>query len=281
MARLQENRYGKTGVRLVKVTRRDGVHTLREWTVRVLLEGDFDHTFLTGSNAGLLATDTMKNTVYSRANESQAESMEEFAEELTGLLLRRNPRVSSVEVHIAQAMWKRLTVDGEPHPDSFMRGSDETQTATLRRTQTGERNLKCGFENMIVMKTANSGFEGYLKDDLTTLKETADRLMGTSITASWQYTGTPSGFYALRGSVRETMLRTFAGHHSKSVQQTLFAMAEDALAAVPELLEVTLTMPNIHNILVDLKPFGQHNANEIFMPISDPSGYIHARVTRG
>ena len=76
------------------------------------------------------------------------------------------------------------------------------------------------------------------------------------------------------------MLKTFATHDSKSVQQTLFVMAEDALAAVPQLLEVTLTMPNIHNILVDLKPFGQDNPNEIFMPISDPSGYIHARVTR-
>ena len=131
MARLEDNRYGKTGVRLLKVTRCDGVHTVREWTVRVLLEGDFNHTFLTGSNADLLTTDTMKNTVYSRANESSAESMEEFAGELVAFLLGRNPRVSSIEVHIAQAMWKRLLIGGEPHPDSFMRGSDETQIATL------------------------------------------------------------------------------------------------------------------------------------------------------
>ncbi len=280
MARLAENQYGKTGVRLLKVSRRNGVHTVHEWTVRVLLEGTFDHTFLTGSNAELLTTDTMKNTVYSRANESKAESMEDFAEELTGFLLGRNPRVSSVEVHIAQAMWKRLTIGGEPHPDSFMRGSDETQTATLRRTQTGERSLTCGFENMVVLKTANSGFEGYLKDDLTTLRETADRLLGTSISAEWIYTGAVGNYNALRNRIRESMLNTFAGHASKSVQQTLFAMAVEALAGVPELLEVTLTMPNIHNILVDLKPFGQTNNNEIFMPISDPSGYIHARVTR-
>lgn len=280
MARLEENRYGKTGVRLMKVTRRDGVHTVREWTVRVLLEGDFDHTFLSGSNTGLLTTDTMKNTVYSRANESEAESPEEFAGELSDFLLGRNRGVSSVEVHIAQALWKRLVIGGEAHPDSFMRGSDETQTATLRRTQNGEETLRCGFENMVLLKTAKSGFEGYLKDDLTTLKETADRLMGTSITASWQYTPFAAGFNRLRNEVRETMLNTFAGHDSRSVQQTLFAMAEDALAAVPELTEVSLTMPNIHNILVDLKPFGQTNNNEIFMPISDPSGYIHARVTR-
>lgn len=280
MARLRENRYGKTGVRLVKVTRHGGVHAVREWTVRVLLEGDFSDAHLTGSNANILPTDTMKNTVYSRAKESAAESMEDFAEELVDFLLGRNPQVSSAEVHIEQAMWKRLTIDGHPDPHSFMRGSDEVQTATVRRSKSGDGTLVCGFENMILMKTSKSGFEGYIKDELTTLKETPDRLFETSITASWQYAGNVQGHNRLRHSLREAMLKTFATHDSRSVQQTLFAMAEDALAAVPQLLEVTLTMPNIHNILVDLKVFGQENANEIFMPISNPSGYIHARVTR-
>lgn len=280
MARLQENRYGKTGVRLLKVTRRNGVHSVLEWTVRVLLEGDFDHTFLTGSNADLLATDTMKNTVYCRANESQAESMEQFAEELTVFLLGRTPRIASVEVHIEQAMWKRLIIGGEPHPNSFMRGSDEVQTATLRQTREGNA-LICGFENMVVLKTANSGFEGFLRDELTTLPETADRLMGTSISASWLYANHQAVDYnGLRQRLRESLLQTFAGHDSRSVQQTLFAMAEAALATIPELVEMSLTMPNIHNIPVDLKPFGQENRNEIFVPIDNPSGYIHARITR-
>ena len=280
MAKLQENRYGKTGVRLVKVTRNGDVHTVREWTVRVLLEGEFDSAHTAGDNASILPTDTMKNTVYSRAKASTASSMEEFAGELIEFLLGRNPQVSSVEVHIEQAMWKRLMIDGEAHPHSFMRGSDEVQTATVKLSRSGERTLTCGFENMIVLKTTKSSFEGYIKDELTTLKEAADRLLGTSITSSWTYTAGVSDYNVLRHAVRESMLKTFAHHDSKSVQQTLFAMAVDALAAVPELLEVTLTMPNIHNILVDLKPFGQDNPNEIFMPISDPSGYIHARVTR-
>lgn len=280
MARLQENRYGKTGVRLVKVTRNGDVHTVREWTVRVLLEGEFETAHILGDNASILPTDTVKNTVYSRAKESTADSMEDFAAELAGFLLGRNPQVSAAEVHIEQAMWKRLVVDGAAHPHSFMRGSDELQTATLRHAKSGALTLTCGFANMIVLKTTKSSFEGYIKDELTTLKEAADRLLGTSITASWIYAEGASGFNGLRHTVRESMLKTFATHVSKSVQQTLFAMAEDALAAEPALLEVTLTMPNIHNILVDLKPFGQENLNEIFMPISDPSGYIHARVTR-
>ncbi len=280
MAKLQENRYGKSGVRLVKVTRDGQVHNLREWTVRVLLEGAFETAHTVGDNTSILPTDTMKNTVYSRAKESGAECMEDFAAELVDFLLGRNPQVSAAEVHIEQAMWKRLTIDGEAHPHSFMRGSDEVQTATVKRSRQGSPALTCGFENMIVLKTTKSSFEGYIKDELTTLKEASDRLFGTSITASWIYTADASHHSRLRHAVRESMLKTFATHDSKSVQQTLFAMAMDALAAVPDLLEVTLTMPNIHNILVDLKPFGQDNPNEIFMPISDPSGYIHARVTR-
>ncbi len=280
MARLQENRYGKTGVRLVKVTRSGDVHTVREWTVRVLLQGEFETAHTVGDNGAILPTDTMKNTVYSRAKVSTADSMEEFAEELVDFLLGRNVQVSSAEVHIEQVMWKRLMIDGEAHPHSFMRGSDEVQTATLSRSKSGERMLTCGFKNMVVLKTTKSAFEGFIRDELTTLKEAADRLFETSITASWMYVDGPSDYNRLRHNIRESMIRTFATHDSRSVQQTLFAMAEDALAATPQLLEVTLTMPNIHNILVDLKPFGQDNPNEIFMPISDPSGYIHARVTR-
>lgn len=284
MAMLRENRYGKTGVRLVKVTRRGAVHDLREWTVRVLLEGEFAHTFTHGDNTDLLATDTMKNTVYSRAKESAATSPEEFAAELSEFLLGRNDPVKAVEIQIEQALWKRLSFDGEPHPHSFMRGSGELAVATLRRTREDVR-LRCGIEEMVVLKTAQSGFSGFKRDELTTLRETDDRLMGTSVTALWLYAGEVDGALLgradrLRGGVREALLRTFAGHDSKSVQQTLYAMAEAALDAVPEMEEITLTLPNRHNLLVDLSAFGQTNANEIFMPVDDPSGYIEARVTR-
>ena len=284
MATLRENRYGKTGVRLIKVSRRGAVHEVREWTVRVLLEGEFARTHTHGDNAGLLATDTMKNAVYSRANESGAESPEVFAAEMSEFLLGRNPRVSAVEVRVEQALWKRLTIDGEPHPHSFMRGSGELAVATLRRTRDSVH-LRCGIEEMVVLKTAQSGFRGFKRDELTTLKETDDRLLGTSITALWRYAGEVSPILlsranGLRHTAREALLRTFATHDSKSVQQTLYAMAEGALHAVPELEEITLTLPNRHNLLVDLSAFGQTNANEIFMPIDEPSGYIEARVTR-
>ncbi len=281
MATLRENRYGKTGVRLMKVRRDGAVHHMAEWTVRVLLEGEFTDVYLHGDNTDVLATDTMKNTVYARANVSQTRSMEAFAAELATFLLERNPRVSAAEIHIESALWKRLTIDGVAHPHAFMKGSNERATATLRQTREGAT-LRCGLEEMTVLKTAQSGFVGFKRDELTTLPETEDRLLGTAVAASWIYSISPDDATSvvLRKHVRESLLRTFAQHESKSVQQTLYAMAEDAIEAVAEVTEMTLTMPNRHNILVDLHRFGQTNANEIFVPIDDPSGYIEARVTR-
>lgn len=280
MATLRENRYGKSGVRLVKVTRSGSVHTLREWTVRVLLEGDFESAHLLGDNSKILPTDTMKNTVYSRAKESNAESMEEFATELIDFLLGRNPQASACEVHIEQTAWQRITVDGAEHDHSFVRGSAEVQTTTIRTTRDGDNTAVSGLEDLVVLKTTKSSFEGFLRDELTTLKEASDRLFGTSVTAEWTYDATALDYNATRNRICASLLKTFALHDSKSVQQTLYAMADEVLQEVPALREITLTMPNIHNILVDLKMFGQDNANEIFMPISDPSGFIHARVTR-
>jgi urate oxidase len=280
MIELAENRYGKSRVRLMKVTRHPHGHDLREWTVQVSLKGDFETAHLDGDNSKILPTDTMKNTVYSLARTSNAIAMEDYAKELIDFLLGRNPQVSSASVRIESTMWKRLTVDGEPHPSAFMRGSGELQTTSVERAQGGNFQVLSGFDNLVLLKTANSGFEGYIKDSLTTLPETKDRLFGTAVTAEWRYTSTNPDFDPLRTKLRETMLRTFANHNSKSVQQTLYAMAESALEAIPDVDEIEITMPNKHCLLVDLSRFGQDNPNEIFVPTDEPHGYIEARVRR-
>ena len=280
MIELAENRYGKSRVRLMKVTRHDHGHDLREWTVQILLKGDFDAAHRHGDNSKILPTDTMKNTVYSIARNSNATTMEDYAKELADFLLRRNPQVESASICIESTMWKRLTIDGKPHPSTFMRGSGELQTATVERAQNGTFHILSGLDNLVVLKTANSAFEGYIKDSLTTLKETTDRLFGTAVSAEWRYTSSDLNFDAVRATIRETMLRTFANHDSKSVQQTLYAMAESALEEVAEIDDIEISMPNKHCLLVDLSRFGQDNPNEIFVPTDEPHGYIQARLRR-
>jgi urate oxidase len=280
MIELAENRYGKSRVRLMKVTRHDHGHDLREWNVQVLLKGDFDTAHIHGDNSKILPTDTMKNTVYSIARSSNATTMEDYAKELADFLLGRNPQVESASICVESTMWKRLTIDGKPHPTAFMRGSGELQTTNVDRAQGGTFQILSGLDNLVLLKTANSAFEGYIKDSLTTLKETNDRLFGTAVSAEWRYTSADMDFDAVRATIRETMLRTFANHDSKSVQQTLYAMAGSALEEVAEIDDIEITMPNKHCLLVDLSRFGQDNPNEIFVPTDEPHGYIEARVRR-
>ena len=280
MIELAENRYGKSRVRLMKVVHGPHGNDLRDWTVQVLLTGDFDSAHYEGDNSKILPTDTMKNTVYSVARKSSATSMEDYAKELADFLLGRNQQVSSASVSIESTMWKRLTVDGKPHPTSFMRGSGEVQTTIVSREQGAAFQIHSGFKNLVVMKTADSGFEGYIKDELTTLKETSDRLFCTAVTSEWRYTNTTLDFDATRKSLREAMLKTFASHKSKSVQETLYEMGKSALEAVAEADQIDLIMPNKHCLLVDLSRFGQDNPNEIFVPTDEPAGHIEARVRR-
>jgi urate oxidase len=280
MIELAENRYGKSRVRLMKVTRSPKGNELREWTVQVLLTGDFDSAHYEGDNSKILPTDTMKNTVYSIARKSSAISMEDFAKELIDFLLSRSPQVTSVSVAVEGTMWKRLTVDGKPHPTSFMRGSGEIQTTTVTREREGGFSIRSGLTNLIVMKTADSGFEDYIVDELTTLKPTNDRLFCTAVTAEWRYIVPALAFDTMRSALREAMIKTFANHKSKSVQETLYEMGKSALERVAEVDQIDLTMPNKHCLLVDLSRFGQDNPNEIFVPTDEPAGHIQATVRR-
>jgi urate oxidase len=280
MMTLAENSYGKSRVHLAKVKRHSDHHDFREWTIDILLEGDFESCFVLGDNSKILPTDTMKNTVYSLARTSRADCMEEFGKELAAYLLDRNPQVSAARVTLAEKSWQHLPTGGKPHPTTFVESSSESQTAEIRAVRNAAPSVQAGLENLVILKTAGSEFVGFIKDSLTTLPETTDRLFATSLGARWNYLSPRVPFLSLRSKVRDALLNVFAAHASKSVQHTLYAMGESALANVPEIGDIQLTMPNKHFLLADLSRFGQDNPNEIFVPIEEPHGAIEARLRR-
>jgi len=280
VATLAENRYGKSQVRLARVKRHADRNEFQEWTVQILLRGDFETSFTEGDNSKVLPTDTMKNTVYSVARNSKTACVEAFAMELIDFLLGRNTQVSQAEVSVAEKSWEPLKVSGSPHPTAFEQTSGEIQTTKVSRARGAKFSVVSGLDNLVILKTADSAFEGYVRDSLTTLPETSDRLLGTSLCANWTYGVADLDFCTKRKAIREILLGTFAAHRSNSVQHTLYAMAEAVLKSVPEVEDVALAMPNKHYLLADLSRFGQDNPNEIFVPTAEPHGYIEARICR-
>ena len=280
MATLGENRYGKSRVRVMKVVRQETHHAMKEWYVRVLLHGDFESCFTEGDNSNILPTDTMKNTVYFLARESNATTLEEFAIELVEFLLANNLQANKASVEIEEKSWARLPIDGIPHPTTYQLGGPELQTCEVSQERGRPVKVTSGIDGLVILKTTKSAFTGYIKNAQTTLPESTDRIFGTRATATWEYLNTPQDFAALRATAIATLLKVFAEHDSLSVQHTLFDIGEAMLQSAPEMACVKLTMPNLHCNLVDLSRFGQDNPNQIFVPIDEPHGYIEAVIER-
>jgi urate oxidase len=280
MARLGENRYGKSRVRLSRITRDVYHHDFDEWTVQVLLEGDFETSFTAADNSKVLPTDTMKNTVYYVARQSKAATIEEFAKELGDYFLDNNPQVSKASIEIEEKSWERLVLNGTSEPTTFKLGGPELNTVMATRKKGDQWLIISGIDGLTVLKTTKSAFTGYIKDNLTTLKPATDRIFGTRVTATWECSPAAPNYADVRLRVAEALLKVFAMHDSKSVQHTLFDMGKAALIAAPELTRITLTMPNLHHLLADLSPFGQDNPNHVFIPIDEPHGTIEATVER-
>jgi urate oxidase len=275
---LGRNNYGKSEVRLVKVKRDTDRHELRDLTVDVALEGDFEAVHLKGDNTGLLATDTMRNTVYALAKDHLTGSIEEFGLKLVNHFLEAGPTVERARVRITEHPWNRIEVNGRGHEHSFVRGSGE-RTAAVGGDAGGAR-VEAGIDDLLVLKTTNSGWEGFLRERYTTLPETNDRILATKITANWTYGDADVDFDRLWRGVRDQILATFTDHYSPSVQNTLYRMGEAVLEGFPEIEKIHLSLPNKHHLLYDLERFGMENEGEIFHATSEPYGLIEGFVER-
>jgi urate oxidase len=280
MITLGENRYGKSRVRVMKVERDGARHKVHEWNVEVWLKGNFQSCFEDGDNSRILPTDTIKNTVYFLARQSNATTPEAFAIELVTYLIESNPQVSEARAGIEALPWVHLFAGDQMHETAFVQMGHAYDTVTVTYLRGRSAVVVSGFSRLALLKTAKSAFTGYIKDKLTTLKETHDRLLGTLASGEWKYDDTVVDYKAARPRIFDALLNAFAEHDSLSVQQTLYAMGKAALEAEPGISEILLSMPNKHCNLVDLSPFGADNPNQIFVPTDEPHGSIEATVRR-
>jgi len=277
---LGQNNYGKSRVRLVRVARHPDRHDITDLTVDVALEGAFEAAHVRGDNSGMLATDTMRNTVYALAHGHPVEDVERFGMRLVERFVAAGPSVSRARIHLVEHPWARLTTaGGAAHEHAFQRAGDGDRVATVSGDGTSVE-IEAGIDGLVVLKTTGSGWEGYLRDEYTSLAETDDRIMATEITARWIYRDTDVDFTPSWQAVRAVVLEAFGDHYSPSVQFTLHRMGEAVLEARPEVQRISFSLPNKHHLLYDLSRFGLENDHEIFHATDEPYGLIEGTVER-
>ena len=288
MATLREHWHGKSRVRVLKRTIQGSTHNVLELTVAIQLWGDTSHVFLNGDNTDLVATDTMKNTVYCVAKTTNYDSLEQYGLALSQHFLSNYPVLSKVQVNIREHPWIRLETKSGPHQHGFTRDRNDYHIGCVVRDRSSVT-VSSGIRDLVVLKTTQSGFVGFKRDKYTLLPEVTDRFLATNVSADWTYTVTPDSktqFNAIYESVRSSLVDTFfgppnTGVYSKSVQETMFKMGEAVLKSVANVANVALDMPNIHFLPVpQLASHGLKWENDIFNPTDEPHGTIGATVTR-
>ena len=277
--KLIQHNYGKAKVRVLKVFRAGKIHSIKELDVSVMLQGNFDASFTKADNRLVVATDSMKNTINIFAKKKLGAENEAFGIVLGEHFLKTYQQVSRAEIHLAEHCWVRISADGKPRAHSFAEKGASKPFARIVLTRDGNE-IESGVEDLLVLKTTASGFENFVRDKFTTLPETNDRIFATKLKATWTYGKKTKTFSKTNGKILEAMLKVFAKNYSPSVQTTLFQMGGAALKIAPEISKIHIAMPNKHCLLINLKPFGLENKNELFVPTDEPHGQIEGTVAR-
>ena len=273
MAVLGQNQYGKAQIRLMKVDRDTDRHVLHDLNVSIALAGAMEAVHREGDNSAVLPTDSQKNTAYGFAREHGVGEIEEFASLLARHFVDTQPSVDRARVHIEEYAWERL--DGAQH--SFAQSGREVRTTTVRYDGRGVRVLS-GLTGLVLLSSTGSEFRGFLKDRYTTLAEADDRILCTSVDATWRHATAPDDWGKSYTAARAALTGAFADTYSRSLQQTLFAMGERLVSTCADVSEVRLSLPNRHHFLVDLAPFGLDNPGEVFHVDDRPYGLIEGTV---
>ncbi|KAJ4292124.1 hypothetical protein N0V88_005751 [Collariella sp. IMI 366227] len=297
---LASARYGKDNVRVYKVHRdeKTGTQSVTEMTVCCLLEGDIETSYTRADNSVVVATDSIKNTIYITAKLHPVNPPELYAAHLGSHFLATYPHIRSAHITVKVHRWTRMLLDNKdntttPHPHSFFRDGQETRDVTATVSRSAGIELKSSISGLSVLKSTGSAFHGFLRDEYTTLGETWDRILSTDVDCSWAwraYKGVEDveegveRFDEAWERARKIVMRTFAEDESASVQNTMYKMSEEILEVVPEVERVGFALPNKHYFEIDLSWHkGIKNTGkdaEVYAPQSGPNGLIKCEVAR-
>ena len=278
---LIRNTYGKGRVRVMRISRDGDTQSVCQLSVRAMLEGDFARAYTDGDNSTSTSTDTIKNIVNVVARENTGLSTEEFGQVLAQKYLDLYPQATKVSITAHETKWSRLEIGGQPHPHSFLLDSNGKPTVEVVAPRGAAMTTASGIDSFTFMKSTQSGWENFYKDKYSTIQPTHDRMCATAMVASWVWSGKPTSYPVANKKILDTLLEVFATTYSPSMQNSLFHMGEAALAAVPEIAEISMSCPNIHFILMNLSAFGIDNNNDVFLPTDEPHGQIECTIGRG
>lgn len=264
---------------MLRVVRRGDRHDARDLTVSIRFEGDFATAFLEGRADGMIPGETLKSLVHQIVREHAGGEIETIGLALCRRVLSTHRHVSRVRTEIAEQPWTRMDIGGKPQGQAFVLGGPEQRTVTI--TSNGSQTaVVAGIDNFTLMRTTGflSRRVGPRPDDGG--EDAVQALLVGSLSARWTYSNADVTFGPYRQGVRGAIAETFGVHAARSVQHTLYAIADVVLATYEEILDITLSMHERPYRPADLFSAQLENRDELFVTAEEPLGVVEVTVER-
>jgi len=243
----KRNYYGKGDV-IVYRLRRDGKTAAGQSPVfganiKMLVYGDaFWQTYTTGDNAGLIATDSMKNFIQREALNYTGPDLEDCCRFLGVKFLETYPQVEGVQVSSIEIPYSSLTDDQV----SFAPSGPERAIARIELNRTGTVEVASGIRGFKLLRLGGSAFQGFVRDQYTTLPDVANRPLHMWLDLEWLYSAPSAGFSSgtITAAVRRLVHEVFCAFESGSIQQVIYQIGAKLLAEIPAVAEIHLEANN-------------------------------------
>jgi urate oxidase len=264
---------------MLRIVRRGDRHDPHDLTVTCRFEGDFSSAFVDGRTDVLLPGEAVKNLVHRTSREAGGGEIETFALAVCERLLAANPGLTRTRVEISERPWQRLEVGGKAQGQAFVAGSPERRTAAV--TSNGQQTaVVSGIDDLTVMRTSGFAPSRRANEDPGGRDDGLQRLLVATLSARWTYTSPDVTFGPYRQGVRAAIVETIGCHGRRSIQHTLYAIADVVLASVQEIAQITLSVRERPCRPVDLFDAGMENPDDLFVVRDEPLGIVDVTVER-
>ncbi|WP_252312170.1 factor-independent urate hydroxylase [Sinobaca sp. H24] len=224
--------------------------------IQIALKGEaFFSSFSEGDNSKVIATDSMKNFILRHAGSFEGATMEEFLEYINGRFYETYSHIDGIVVSAVQKLFTETDIGDETgirsSPLVFDEKERELPVASLETERTEENehaivSRQSGVKDLHLIKVKGSSFQGYIKDEYTTLPETTDRPLFIYLDINWIYEDSRDYLknYVSSEQVAGIARTLFHELNSPSIQSLIYYIGLRVLERFPQLAEVSFESNN-------------------------------------
>ncbi|HTI42013.1 MAG TPA: urate oxidase [Vicinamibacterales bacterium] len=242
----QDHYYGKADVTVYRLIRDGSAPPDRSpvfgANVKMLTWGGaFWPTYLRGDNTGLIATDSMKNFIHRETFAFTEFGLENYCRFIGRKFLDTYPQVEGLQMTATQ-----LPYAGLEGGVAFVPAGPDQAFARIEMTPEGVIHAVSGIRGFKLLRLRGSAFQGFVRDEHTTLPDRPSRVLHMWLDLEWSYATLDAAFSDGRipSRVRAIVMDVFKSFESASIQQIIHKMGTRIFSNISEISELRFEANN-------------------------------------